>query len=76
MNLLVKRHNTKFRQIGHTTLQYGQSFSLELLVHGTDLVSLKLCHLLNFVILFYKIVHLFCVILGVASQTVRVERLE
>ena len=34
----------KFRQIGHTTSHYGQSFSLKLLVHGTGLLSLKLRH--------------------------------
>ena len=38
-----RKHNMKFRQIGHTTSQYGQSFfSLNLLVHGTGLISLKL----------------------------------
>ena len=39
-----RKHNMKFKQIGHTTKQYGQTFSLELLVHGMDLLSLKLCH--------------------------------
>ena len=40
-----RKHNMKFRQIGHTTSQYGQSFfSLKLLVHGTGLLSLKLRH--------------------------------
>ena len=40
-----KKHNMKFRQIGHTTSQYGQSFfSLKLLVHGTGLLWLKLRH--------------------------------
>ena len=39
-----RKHNMKFRQIGHTTSQYGQSFFLKLLVHGTGLLSLKLCH--------------------------------
>ena len=37
-----RKHNMKFRQIGHTTSQYGQSFFLKLLVHGTGLLSLKL----------------------------------
>ena len=36
-----RKHNTKFRQIGHTTSQYGQFF-LKLLVHGMGLLSLKL----------------------------------
>ena len=36
-----RKHNMKLRQIGHTTGQYGQSFSLKLLVHGTGLLSLK-----------------------------------
>ena len=40
-----RKQNMKFRQIGHTTSQYGQSFfPLKLLVHGTDLLSLKLRH--------------------------------
>ena len=39
-----RKHNMKFRQIGHTTSQYGQSFFLKLLVHGTGLVSQKLRH--------------------------------
>ena len=39
-----RKHNMKFRQIGHTTSQYGQSFFLKLLVHGTGLLSLKLRH--------------------------------
>ena len=39
-----RKHNMKFRQIGHTTSQYRQSFFLKLLVHGTGLLSLKLCH--------------------------------
>ena len=37
-------YNIKFRQIGRTTRQYGQSFSLKLLVHRTGLISLKLHH--------------------------------
>ena len=37
-----RKHNMKFRQIGHTTSQYGQSFFLKRLVHGTGLLSLKL----------------------------------
>ena len=40
-----RKHNMKFRQIGHTTSQYGQPFfPLKLLVHGTGLLSLKLRH--------------------------------
>ena len=39
-----RKHNMKFSQIGHTTCQYGQSFFLNLLVHGTGLLSLKLHH--------------------------------
>ena len=40
-----RKHNMTFRQIGHTTSQYGQSlFILKLLVHGTGLLSLKLRH--------------------------------
>ena len=39
-----RKHSMQFRQIGHSTSQYGQSFSLKLLVHGTDLLSLKLRH--------------------------------
>ena len=39
-----RKHNMKFRQIGHTTSQYGQSFYLKLLVHGMGVLSLKLCH--------------------------------
>ena len=39
-----RKHNMKIRQIGHTTSQYGQSFFLKLLVHGTGLLSLKLRH--------------------------------
>ena len=42
-----RKHNMKFRQIGHTTSKYGQSFFLKLLVHGTGLLLLKLCHWLN-----------------------------
>ena len=38
----IRKHNMKFRQIGHTTSQYGQSFSLKPCVHGTGLLSLKL----------------------------------
>ena len=36
-----RKHNMKFRQIGHTTSQYGQSFFLKLLVHGTGLLYIK-----------------------------------
>ena len=39
-----RKHNMKFRQIGHTISQYGQSFFLKLLVHGTGLLSLKIRH--------------------------------
>ena len=39
-----RKHSMKFRQIGHTTSQYAQSFSLKLLVHGMGLLSLKLRH--------------------------------
>ena len=44
-----KKHNMKFRQIGHTTSQYVHysqysRFFLKLLVHGMGLLSLKLCH--------------------------------
>ena len=40
----IRKHNMKFRQIDHTISQYGQSFFLKLLVHGTGLLSLKLRH--------------------------------
>ena len=39
-----RKHNIKFRQIGHTSSQYGQSIFLKLLVHGMGLLSLKLRH--------------------------------
>ena len=39
-----RKHNIKFRQISHTTSMYGQLFFLKLLVHGTGLLSWKLCH--------------------------------
>ena len=40
-----RKHNMKFRQIGHITSQYGQDFFLlKLLVHGTGLLSLKPRH--------------------------------
>ena len=44
-----RKQNMKFRQIDHTTSQYGQSFfpNLKLLVHGTGLLSMKLRHFLN-----------------------------
>ena len=38
------RKNMKFRQIGHTTSQYGSRLFLKLLLHGTGLLSLKLRH--------------------------------
>ena len=50
-----RKHNMKFRQIGHTTRQYGQSFSLKLLVHGTGLLSLKIRHWLYLDNIFFKI---------------------
>ena len=37
-----RKHNMKFRQIGHSTSQYGQSFFPKLLVHGTGLLLLEL----------------------------------
>ena len=39
-----RKHNMKFRLIGQTISQYGQSFSIKLLVHGTGLISLKIRH--------------------------------
>ena len=39
-----RKHNMKFRQIGHTTSQYGQSFFPKTIVHGTGLLSLKHRH--------------------------------
>ena len=39
-----RKHSMKFRQIGPTTSQYGQSFPLKLLVLGTGLLLLKLRH--------------------------------
>ena len=60
-----RKHNIQFRQIGHTTSQYGQSvFSLKLLVHGTGLLSLKVRHWLNLDQIFLTIsVHPFRIIL-------------
>ena len=59
-----RKHNIQFRQIGHTTSQYGQSFfSLKLLVHGTGLLSLKVRHWLNLDKIFLTIsVHPFRII--------------
>ena len=58
-----RKHNMKFRQIGHTTSQYGQSFFLNLLVHRTGLLSLKLCYRLFLDLIFFKIsVHPFHII--------------
>ena len=59
-----RKHNMKFRQIGHTTSQYGQSFfPLKLLVHGTGLLSLKLRHWLYLDQILFKIsVHPFRII--------------
>ena len=41
-----RKHNMKFRQIGHTTSQYHMDsrFFLKLLVHGKGLLSLRLRH--------------------------------
>ena len=39
-----RKHNMKFRQNGHTTSQYGQSFPPKISVHGTGLLSLKRRH--------------------------------
>ena len=40
-----RKHNMKFRQIGHTTIDsMGSRFFLKLLVHGTGMLSLKLRH--------------------------------
>ena len=59
----IRKHNMKFRQIGHTTIQYGQSFFLKLLVHGTGLLSMKLHHWLYLDQIFFKIsVHPFRII--------------
>ena len=58
-----RKHSMKFRQIGHITSQYRQSFFLKLLVHGTGLLSLKLCHWLYLnQILFTISVHPFRII--------------
>ena len=59
-----RKHNMKFRQIGLTTSQYGQSFfPLKLLVHGTGLLSLKLRHWLYLDQIFLTIsVHPFLII--------------
>ena len=45
----------KFRHIGHTTSQYGRSFPLKLLVHGTGLLSLKRHHWLYLDQILFKI---------------------
>ena len=60
----TRRKYMKFRQIGHTTSQYGQSFFfLNLLVHGTGLLLLKLRHWLYLDQIFFKIsVHPFRII--------------
>ena len=41
-----KKHIKKFRQISHTTCQNGELFTFpsKLLLHGTGILSLKLCH--------------------------------
>ena len=41
---LEEKHNIKFRQIGHTTSQYGQSFFPKTISVCYGLLSLKLCH--------------------------------
>ena len=46
-----RKHSMKFRQIGHT----ASRFSLKLLVHGTDLLSLKLRYWLYLDQIFFKI---------------------
>ena len=59
----TRRKHMKFRPIGHITSQYGQSFFLKLLVHGTGLLSLKLRHWLYLDQIFFKIsVHSFRII--------------
>ena len=55
-----RKHNMKFRQIGHTTSQYGQSFSQKLLVYGTGLLSLKLRHWLYLDQILFKISVIVC----------------
>ena len=58
-----RKRNMKFQQTGHTTRQYGQSFSLKLLVRGTGLLSLKLRHWLYLGPIFFKMsVHPFRII--------------
>ena len=58
-----RKHNMKFGQIGHTTSQYGQSFSPKTIVHGTGVLSLKLRHWLYLDQIFFKIsVHPFRII--------------
>ena len=58
-----RKHNMKFRHIGHTPSQYGQSFSPKLLVHGTGLHSLKLRYWLYLDQIIFKIsVHHFRII--------------
>ena len=51
-----RKPSMKFRQIGHTTSQYGQSFSRKLLVHRTCLLSLKLRLWLYLDQIFFKII--------------------
>ena len=51
-----RKHNMKFRQIGHTTSQYGQSFFTKtIIVHGTGLLSMKLRHWLYLYQIFFTI---------------------
>ena len=57
-----RKHNMKFRQIDQLA-SMDSRFSLKLLVHETDLLSLKLCHWLYLDQIFFKIsVHHFCII--------------
>ena len=58
-----RKHSMKFRHIGHTPSQYGQLFFLKLLVYGTGLLLLKLCHWLYLDQILLTIgVHPFCII--------------
>ena len=58
-----RKYNMIFIQIGHTTSQYGQSFFLKLLVHGTGFLSLNLHHWLYLDQIFLTIsMHLLCII--------------
>ena len=58
-----RKHSMKFRQIGHTTSQYGQSFFPKTISAWNGLLSLKLRHWLYLDKIFFKIsVHPFCII--------------